>query len=104
MVTGAAAERQEIIRGAQSRDVLITSYELLKRDLEAYEGIPFFCQIIDEAQYIKNASTQAAKAVKAISSTCRFALTGTPIENRLSELWSIFEFLIARLSVQLQTL
>ncbi|MDE6883004.1 MAG: DEAD/DEAH box helicase [Lachnospiraceae bacterium] len=94
MVTGAAAERQEIIRGAQSRDVLITSYELLKRDLEAYEGIPFFCQIIDEAQYIKNHNTQSAKAVKAIESGCRFALTGTPIENRLSELWSIFDYLM----------
>ena len=94
MVTGAAAERQEIIRGAQSRDVLITSYELLKRDLEAYEGIPFFCQIIDEAQYIKNHNTQSAKAAKAIEAGCRFALTGTPIENRLSELWSIFDYLM----------
>lgn len=94
MVTGAVAERQEIIRGAQSRDILITSYELLKRDLKAYEGIPFFCQIIDEAQYIKNHNTQAARAVKAIESGCRFALTGTPIENRLSELWSIFDYLM----------
>lgn len=94
MVTGAAAERREIIRGAQSRDILITSYELLKRDLEAYEGISFFCQIIDEAQYIKNHNTQAAKAVKTIESGCRFALTGTPIENRLSELWSIFDYLM----------
>lgn len=94
MVTGAAAERREIIRGAQSRDILITSYELLKRDLEVYEGISFFCQIIDEAQYIKNHNTQAAKAVKTIESGCRFALTGTPIENRLSELWSIFDYLM----------
>ncbi|MBD5526345.1 MAG: DEAD/DEAH box helicase family protein [Lachnospiraceae bacterium] len=94
MVTGSAAERQELIRGAQSRDILITSYELLKRDLEAYEGISFFCQIIDEAQYIKNHNTQAARAVKMIASECRFALTGTPIENRLSELWSIFDYLM----------
>ncbi|MBD5486396.1 MAG: DEAD/DEAH box helicase family protein [Lachnospiraceae bacterium] len=94
MVTGNAAERQELIRSAQSRDILITSYELLKRDLEAYEGISFFCQIIDEAQYIKNHNTQAAKAVKMIESECRFALTGTPIENRLSELWSIFDYLM----------
>lgn len=94
MVTGSADNRQELIRGAQSRDILITSYELLKRDLEAYEGISFFCQIIDEAQYIKNHNTQAAKAVKLIESECRFALTGTPIENRLSELWSIFDYLM----------
>ena len=94
MVTGSASERHEIIHGAQSRDILITSYELLKRDLEEYEGIPFFCQIIDEAQYIKNHNTQAAHAVKSIASGCRFALTGTPIENRLSELWSIFDYLM----------
>ncbi len=94
MVVGTAAERSEIIRLAESRDVLITSYELLKRDLEQYEGIPFFCEVIDEAQYIKNHNTQAAKAVKEIEAGCRFALTGTPIENRLSELWSIFDYLM----------
>ncbi len=94
MVTGSADDRQELIRSSQTRDILITSYELLKRDLEAYEGISFFCQIIDEAQYIKNHNTQAARAVKTIESECRFALTGTPIENRLSELWSIFDYLM----------
>ena len=94
MVTGSADERREIIRSSQSRDILITSYELLKRDLEAYEGISFFCQIIDEAQHIKNHNTQTARAVKMIESECRFALTGTPIENRLSELWSIFDYLM----------
>ena len=94
MVTGSVDDRRKIIRGSQSRDILITSYELLKRDLESYEGISFFCQIIDEAQYIKNHNTQAARAVKMIESECRFALTGTPIENRLSELWSIFDYLM----------
>ncbi|MCM1136126.1 MAG: DEAD/DEAH box helicase [Clostridium sp.] len=94
MVTGAAPERREIIRSAQSRDVLITSYELLKRDLAEYEDSRFFCQIIDEAQYIKNHNTQSSRAVKAIEADCRFALTGTPIENRLSELWSIFDYLM----------
>lgn len=94
MVTGSAVERREIIHNTQSRDILVTSYELLKRDLEEYEGISFFCQIIDEAQYIKNHNTQAARAVKAITAGCRFALTGTPIENRLSELWSIFDYLM----------
>lgn len=94
MLTGNADERREMIQSAQSRDILITSYELLKRDMEAYEGLSFYCQIIDEAQYIKNHNTQAAKAVKSIDAACRFALTGTPIENRLSELWSIFDYLM----------
>ncbi|GFI70319.1 hypothetical protein IMSAG249_02148 [Lachnospiraceae bacterium] len=94
MAAGTAAERREIIRNAQSRDIMITYYELLKRDIEEYRGIYFFCQIIDEAQYIKNHTTQSAKAVKEIEAGCRFALTGTPIENRLSELWSIFDYLM----------
>lgn len=94
MVAGAAPERAEIIHCAQSRDILITSYELLKRDLAEYENVSFFCQIIDEAQYIKNHNTQSAKAVKEIRAGSRFALTGTPIENRLSELWSIFDYLM----------
>lgn len=94
MITGSSTERKEMIRTAQSRDILITSYDLLKRDLEVYEGSSFYCQIIDEAQYIKNHSTQAARAVKEIQAGCRFALTGTPIENRLSELWSIFDYLM----------
>ena len=94
MVAGLAPERAEIIHGAQSRDILITSYELLKRDLAEYENVKFFCQIIDEAQYIKNHNTQSAKAVKEIQAGSRFALTGTPIENRLSELWSIFDYLM----------
>lgn len=94
MVTGQAWERAEIIHSVQSRDILITSYELLKRDLSEYEDVSFFCQIIDEAQYIKNHNTQSARAVKEIQACCRFALTGTPIENRLSELWSIFDYLM----------
>ena len=75
-------------------DVVITSYDLLKRDLAFYSDMEFRFQIIDEAQYIKNASTQAAKAAKSIRARTRFALTGTPIENHLGELWSIFDFLM----------
>lgn len=93
-VAGNAAARQMQIQEWDKKSILITSYDLLKRDIDLYEGRHFTYMIIDEAQYIKNASTQAAKAVKSISSDCRFALTGTPIENRLSELWSIFEFLM----------
>lgn len=93
-VAGNAQERKSLLDEWQSYDVLITSYDLLKRDIDSYAGKRFGCEIIDEAQYIKNPSTQAAKAVKAIESSNRFALTGTPIENRLSELWSIFEYLM----------
>ncbi|MBR1864903.1 MAG: DEAD/DEAH box helicase [Lachnospiraceae bacterium] len=93
-VVGNAEERRQLLEEWQDYDVLVTSYDLLKRDVEWYRGRAFGCEIIDEAQYIKNPSTQAAKSVKAIASRIRFALTGTPIENRLSELWSIFEYLM----------
>ena len=73
---------------------MITSYELLRRDLAYYENCQFGYQIIDEAQYIKNHITKAAKAVKEIRADFKAALTGTPIENRLSELWSIFDYLM----------
>lgn len=93
-ITGSAGEREELLKDWAKADVLITSYDLLKRDISLYEGKAFRFEIIDEAQYIKNAATQSAKAVKSIDAAGRFALTGTPIENRLSELWSIFDFLM----------
>ncbi len=94
VVTGDAKERKALVKNAGEREVLITSYDLLKRDLKAYQKLNFAVQVIDEAQYIKNHGTQAAKAVKEIRSEFRLALTGTPVENRLSELWSIFDFLM----------
>ena len=94
VVTGDVKERKALIKNAGEREVLITSYDLLKRDLKAYQNLDFAVQIIDEAQYIKNHGTQAAKAVKEVRSEFRLALTGTPVENRLSELWSIFDFLM----------
>jgi SNF2 family DNA or RNA helicase len=75
-------------------DVLITSYDLLRRDIADYQGLECFCMVLDEAQYIKNHATKASKAVRSVNARHRFALTGTPIENRLSELWSIFDFLM----------
>lgn len=93
-LVGDAAERAEKIRRIGEYDVVVTSYELLRRDVEQYQGMEFRFHILDEAQYIKNHTTQNAKAVKLIQSRQRFALTGTPIENRLSELWSIFDFLM----------
>lgn len=93
-IVGTQAEREKLIDKYTKWDVLITSYDLLKRDAPHYEGKYFFYEIIDEAQFIKTHTTAAAKAVKVIKSKYRFALTGTPIENRLSELWSIFDFLM----------
>ena len=75
-------------------DVYITSYDLLKRDSEAYADKAFGTVLLDEAQYIRNAGTKAAKAVKQLKANHKFALTGTPMENRLSDLWSIFDFLM----------
>lgn len=94
LVAGTKKERSLIIEDYRSYDVLITSYDLLKRDINEYEGKSFRFEIVDEAQYIKNQSTAAAKSVKLIKAATRFALTGTPIENRLSELWSIFDYLM----------
>ena len=112
VVAGTPAERAAVLRGAHWVDdhatapadsqeligsdyeVLVTSYDLLRRDLASYKGRALFCQVLDEAQYIKNHTTKVAQAVKALSARHRFALTGTPIENRLSELWSIFDFLM----------
>ena len=78
----------------QRTDVVITSYDLLRRDVDDYAACRFALMVLDEAQYIKNHATKLAKAVKQITAEHRFALTGTPIENRLSELWSIFDFLM----------
>lgn len=94
MITGSAPERKDIIKNTKDGQILITSYDLLKRDVEHYKDIVFAIQVIDEAQYIKNAGTQAAKGVKQITAGFKLALTGTPIENRLSELWSIFDYLM----------
>ena len=94
VVAGSASERRRMIAQYESCDVLVTSYDLLKRDIAEYEDCRFHYEIIDEAQYIKNMRTEAAKSVKLIKAKTRFALTGTPIENRLSELWSIFDFIM----------
>lgn len=94
LITGNQEERQNKLDALQEADVIVTSYDLLKRDIASYEDKEFLYEIIDEAQYIKNHTTATAKAVKVIHSAFRYALTGTPIENRLSELWSIFDYLM----------
>ncbi len=94
IIVGNANQRQEKIAMINDYDVVITSYDYIKRDIEYYEEIDFCYQILDEAQYIKNFNTKNALSVKLINSKYRLALTGTPIENSLSELWSIMDFLM----------
>ncbi len=93
VVSGIVSRRHGLIKAFRG-DVLITSYDALKRDLEYYEKRQFRYAIIDEAQYIKNQTTQASTSVKALNAEVRFALTGTPVENSLSDLWSIFDFVL----------
>ena len=96
VVSGNSNARKEIISNLERYDLIITSYDLLKRDIEKYEekNYTFKYIIADEAQYLKNSNTQNAKAIKQLKGETRFALTGTPIENSLSELWSIFDFIM----------
>lgn len=93
---GTLEDRRKKIDNINNYDLIITSYDLLKRDIEYYEekNYIFKYQIADEAQYIKNSNTQNAKALKSINAQIKFALTGTPIENSLAELWSIFDYIM----------
>ena len=75
-------------------DVYLTSYPLIRRDIEKLQNIQFRFAILDEAQYIKNAMSVGAGAVKQLKAKTRFALTGTPMENHPGELWSIFDFVL----------
>ncbi|MBZ9686545.1 DEAD/DEAH box helicase [Clostridium estertheticum] len=86
--------REEIIKNIENYDVIITTYNLIKRDLESYKVLGFDYCILDEAQNIKNPHSQNAIAVKEIVAKTRFALSGTPIENSLMDLWSIFDFIM----------
>ena len=91
---GGAAERARQIASQDAPELMITSYDQLRRDVRLYADVPFTHVLLDEAQNIKNAASQAARAVKTLQAAHRFAMTGTPIENRLGELWSIFDFLM----------
>ena len=92
VIAGTPEKRMELL-GCPA-DIYITTYDMLKRDLELYNSKDFETLIADEAQFIKNPKTLNAKAIKEIKSKNRFALTGTPIENSLTELWSIFDFIL----------
>lgn len=86
------AGRREQIADLESANVIITSYALLRRDIDLLKKLPLDYAILDEAQNIKNPLSATAAAAKELAAERRLALTGTPIENRLSEIWSIFEF------------
>lgn len=96
VIRGTLLERKRQIEEIDQYDLVITSYDLLKRDIELYlkKDYSFRYIIADEAQYLKNSNTQNAKSIKKIKADTRYALTGTPIENSLAELWSIFDFIM----------
>jgi superfamily II DNA or RNA helicase len=88
---GSKSERSHALKDMSQVDVLITSYPLLRRDIEQYIQQSFHTLILDEAQMFKNHATQTAQAVRSIQARYRFALTGTPVENTLEDLWSIYD-------------
>ncbi|OZV11474.1 helicase [Tissierella sp. P1] len=94
VIVGSKDERNKLISTIKDYDLIITSYPLIRRDIGEYRDIFFRYCILDEAQYIKNQESLSAKSVKNIKAKNYFALTGTPMENSLSELWSIFDFLM----------
>lgn len=94
VIDGIPSARKRLIENMNKYDVVITSYTLLQKDVEHYKQISFGYIILDEAQHIKNRGTRNAKSVKMISAEHRLILSGTPIENSLDELWSLFDFLM----------
>jgi SNF2 family DNA or RNA helicase len=86
--------RRALFSKIPGADLVITSYALIRRDAEHYRGLEFDTVILDEAQHIKNRRTQNAQAVKAVRARNRIVLTGTPMENSVLDLWSIFDFLM----------
>ena len=97
VLTGNGTQRAGLIRHFTTHgdmDVVITSYPLIRRDIALMKDYPFRFVILDEAQNIKNAGSVAAQAVKQLQADTRFALTGTPMENGVGELWSLFDFVL----------
>lgn len=92
-VVGQREARLAAIARACEHQVIVTSYDLMRLDIDAYEDVSFARVVLDEAQYIKNPATKVARSAKRLHARVRFALTGTPVENRTAELWSIMDFL-----------
>ncbi|MBU3182366.1 DEAD/DEAH box helicase [Clostridium psychrophilum] len=94
IVHGRKSDRIKLINNLEDYDIILTTYGTLRMDIKLYDNITFDNCIIDEAQNIKNYKAQNAKVIKDVKAKVRFALTGTPIENNLTELWSIFDFIM----------
>src|SRR5690606_24995630 len=86
-------DRQHLIDSAQAGDLVIVSYQLLQRDAERFASRSWHTLVLDEAQFIKNAATKTSQAIRAIQADWRLGLSGTPLENHLGELWSLFRTL-----------
>jgi len=94
VVDGIPNQRKKIISDIKDKDIVITSYSLIQKDIDLYKDYLFSYAILDEAQHIKNRQTRNAKSVKMLNATHKMILTGTPIENSLDELWSLFDYLM----------
>ena len=94
VVDGAPNQRKKVMENVSDYQVIVTSYTLLQKDIDVYKEIPFSYVVLDEAQHIKNRGTRNAKSVKMVQAEHRLILSGTPIENSLDELWSLFDFLM----------
>ncbi|MGG3891527.1 SNF2 helicase associated domain-containing protein [Metabacillus fastidiosus] len=97
IIDGSQAERNAVLMDMNKADVIITSYPLLRRDINKYVKQSFHTLFLDEAQAVKNHTTQTAKMVKRVQADYRFALTGTPVENSVDDLWSIFNIVFPNL-------
>lgn len=93
-IIGDQTKRQRLLQDDLTNKLLLTSYDYLRRDIDFYQDLSFEYVILDESQYIKNQNTKNARAVKQLRGKHKLALSGTPIENSLAELWSIFDFLM----------
>lgn len=102
LIVGTPEERAEIIRKSQNKDVWITSYGTIRQDVSIYEELSFQTLILDEAQFIKNYATKTSQAIRRISASRKFALSGTPIENSVDELWAIFQVILPGLMPSLR--
>ena len=94
VIDGDKESRSSLIISMKGKKIYITSYDSLRNDISLYQNKEFSILILDEGQYIKNADALKTKAVKELKSESKFVLTGTPIENSLSDLWSLFDFLL----------
>ena len=93
-VADTVAKRKEVFAKKDEYNIFITSYGLIRNDKDEYEDMNFELCVVDEAQNIKNYQATMTREIKKIKAKCKIALTGTPVENNVTELWSIFDFIM----------